>query len=125
MNYTKQVREYCKTHANELVDASVVRNDVFSDIPYKTLLKILNRLEDEGIIHSVSKGVYITGKKIASEERILSEYISNKNGMVVGYDLFNKIGLTIYQSEKIEIYTNKILSKQKKINNFFIKKGEY
>lgn len=36
-------------------------DSVFSDIPYKTLLKIFNRLEDEGIVYSVSKGIYRVG----------------------------------------------------------------
>lgn len=58
MNYTKQVREYCEQHNNSLIDISIVRDSVFNDIPYKTLLKIFNRLEDEGIVHTVSKGLY-------------------------------------------------------------------
>lgn len=47
MNYTKQVRDYCEKHANSLLDISIVKNGVFADIPYKTLLKIFNRLEGE------------------------------------------------------------------------------
>ena len=65
MNYTKQVREYCEKNANSLIDISIVRNSVFSDIPYKTLLKIFNRLEDEGgVVHNVSKGIYRIENKI-------------------------------------------------------------
>lgn len=58
MNYTKQVREYCDRHSNSIIDISIVRNSIFKDIPYKTLLKIFNRFEDEGIVHTVSKGFY-------------------------------------------------------------------
>ena len=61
MNYTNQVREYCGKHSKGLIDISVVRNTVFADIPYKTLLKIFNRLEEEGIVKTVSKGVYSIG----------------------------------------------------------------
>ena len=39
MNNTKQVREYFGKHSKGLIDISVVRNSVFADIPYKTLLK--------------------------------------------------------------------------------------
>lgn len=35
VNYTKQVREYCEKHANSLVDISIVRDNVFADVPYK------------------------------------------------------------------------------------------
>ena len=55
VSYTKQVREYCEKHANSLLDIYIVRDSVFADIPYKTLLKTFNRLEDDGIIHAVSK----------------------------------------------------------------------
>lgn len=103
MNYTKQVREYCGKHSKGLIDISVVRNTVFSDIPYKTLLKIFNRLEEEGIVKTVSKGVYSIGKKKIDERKILSDYTSNGKGMVVGYALYNKIGLTLYQDERIVI----------------------
>ena len=62
MNYTKQVREYCGMRNKGLIDISIVRNTVFADIPYKTLLEIFNRLEEEGIVKTVSKGVYSIGK---------------------------------------------------------------
>ena len=122
MNYTKQVREYCGKHSKGLIDISVVRNTVFADIPYKTLLKIFNRLEEEGIVKTVSKGVYSIGKKKIDERKILSDYTSNGKGMVVGYTLFNKIGLTLYQDERIVIYTNVIMTKQKSIGNLLLKK---
>ena len=125
MNYTKQVRECCGKHSKGLIDISVVRNTVFADIPYKTLLKIFNRLEEEGIVKTVSKGVYSIGKKKIDERKILSEYTSNGKGMIVGYALFNKIGLTLYQDERIVIYTNVITTKQKKYLQFVIKESRF
>ena len=122
MIYTKQAREYCGKSSKELIDISVVRNTVFADIPYKTLLKIFNRLEEEGIVKTVSKGVYSIGKKKIDERKILSDYTSNGKGMVVGYSLFNKIGLTLYQDERIVIYTNVIMTEQKSIGNLLLKK---
>lgn len=71
MNYTKKVREYCGKRRKGLIDISVVRNDVFADIPYKTLLKIFNRLEEEGLVTTVSKGVYSIGNKAIDERKII------------------------------------------------------
>ena len=71
---------------------------------------------------TVSKGVYSIGKKKIDEQKILSEYTSNGKGMIVGYALFSKIGLTLYQDERIVIYTNVITSKQKNICNLLLKK---
>lgn len=122
VNYTKQVREYCEKHANSLIDISIVRNSVFSDIPYKTLLKIFNRLEDESVVHTVSKGIYRVGNKITNSKDILYAYTKKGKGMVVGYMLFNNIGLTAYQDDKVEIYTNAIAKKRKTIGDFLLKK---
>lgn len=122
VNYTKQVREYCEKNANSLIDISIVRNSVFSDIPYKTLLKIFNRLEDEGVVHNVSKGIYRIENKITNGKDILNAYTQKGKGMVVGYTLFNNIGLTAYQDEKVEIYTNAIANKQKTIGDFLLKR---
>lgn len=122
MTYTKQVREYCDKHGKGLIDISVVQNSVFSDIPYKTLLKIFNRLEKEEIVITVSKGVYSIGKKAIDDRKILCEYADNGKGMIAGYALFNKLGLTIYQDEKIVIYTNATTTKKKNIGKFLLKK---
>lgn len=122
MNYTKQVREYCEKHANSLMDISIVRDSVFADIPYKTLLKIFNRLEEESIVHTVSKGIYRVGNKITNGKDILNVYTKKGKGMVVGYMLFNNIGLTTYQDGKVEIYTNAITNKQKTIGDFLLKR---
>lgn len=121
MNYTKKVREYCSTKTNSFIDISVVRNGIFTEIPYKTLLKIFNRLEDEGIVQTVSKGLYRIGNIAFNDKTILKAYTANGKGMVAGYALFNKIGLTAYTDDIIEIYTNKITSKQKTIGRFFLK----
>lgn len=122
MNYTKQVREYCEKRANSLVDISIVRDSVFVDIPYKTLLKIFSRFEDDGIVHTVSKGLYSVGNKILDGKRVLSQYTNNGRGMVVGYALFNSIGLTVTQEDRIVIFTNAIANKQKIIGDFLLKR---
>ncbi len=121
MNYTKQVRKYCEKHVNSLVDISIVRDSVFADIPYKTLLKIFNRLEYDGIVHTVSKGLYSVGNKEVNNKLILSRYTKNGKGMVAGYTLFNSIGLTATQEDRIVIFTNAIANKQKTIGNFLLK----
>lgn len=116
------IREYCSTKTNSFIDISVVRNGIFAEIPYKTLLKIFNRLEVEGIVQTVSKGLYRIGNKAFNDKTILKAYTANGKGRVAGYALFNKIGLTAYTDDIIEIYTNKITSKQKTIGKFSLKR---
>ena len=122
MNYTKFVREYCKNNSGAFFDVSKLKDAEFSEVPYKTLLKILNRLEEEGLLKPVSKGVYFIGEKQVDEELIFDEYVDDGKGMFVGYQLFNDVGISNYIACKIEIYTNNIKSKQKSVGQYFLKK---
>lgn len=96
MNYTKFVREYCKNNSGAFFDVSKLKNTEFSEVPYKTLLKILNRLEEEGLLNHVSKGVYFIGEKLVDEELIFDEYVDDGKGMFVGYQLFYEVGISNY-----------------------------
>ena len=116
------LREYCKKNNGAIFDVSKLKDTEFSEVPYKTLLKILNRLEEEGLLKPVSKGVYFIGEKPVDEELIFDEYVDNGKGMFVGYQLFNDVGISDYFDCKIEIYTNNIKSKQKSVGQYFLKK---
>lgn len=122
MNYTKFVREYCKNNSGAIFDVSKLKDTEFSEVPYKTLLKILNRLEKEGLLSTVSKGVYFIGEKPLDEELIFDEYIDDGKGMFVGYQLFNDVGISDYVDCKIEIYTNNIKAKQKSVGCYLLKR---
>ena len=124
MNYTKLIREYCKNNSGAIFDVSKLKDTEFAEVPYKTLLKILNRLEEEGLLSTVSKGVYFIGEKLVDEELIFDEYVDNGKGMFVGYQLFNDVGISDYFDCKIEIYTNNIKSKQKSVGQYFLKRVE-
>ena len=81
MTYIKQVREYCENHKGTIIDVSKVKDEEFAEIPYKTLLKILNRLEEEKLIFGISKGVYAIGKlNVQNEPDIVREYTENGKG---------------------------------------------
>ena len=122
MNYTKFVREYCRNNSGTFFDVSKLKDAEFSEVPYKTLLKILNRLEEEGLLKPVSKGVYFIGEKPVDEELVFDEYVDDGKGMFVGYQLFNDVGISNYFDFKIEIYTNNIKSKQKTIGQYLMKR---
>ena len=122
MNYTKFVREYCKNNSSTFFDVSKLKDTEFAEVPYKTLLKILNRLEEEGLLSTISKGVYFIGEKPVDEELIFDEYVDDGKGMFVGYQLFNDVGISDYVDRKIEIYTHNIKSKQKSVGQYFLKR---
>ena len=122
MNYTKLIREYCKNNSGAIFDVSKLKDTEFAEVPYKTLLKILNRIEEEGLLSTVSKGVYFIGEKPVDEELIFDEYIDDGKGMLVGYQLFNDVGISDYVDCKIEIYTNNIKAKQKSVGRYLLKR---
>ena len=56
LNYAKLVGEYGNSAV--IFDASKlkIKDTEFAEVSYKTLLKILNRLEEEGLLSDVSEG---------------------------------------------------------------------
>lgn len=86
------------------------------------MLKILNRLEEEGLLKPVSKGVYFIGEKPVDEESVFDEYVDDGKGMFVGYQLFYDVWISNYIDCKIEIYTNNIKSKQKSVGQYLLKR---
>ena len=79
MNYTKTLREFCIQNQGRLFDVQYEQNHRFSLIPYKTLLKILNRLEDEKIVSSIAKGVYIVNSDQHIDiDNAIKEYYHNQ-----------------------------------------------
>lgn len=116
MIYTKAVREYCLQNEGIVFDISKEYKDHFSMMPYKTFCKILGRLEEEGILVRESHGAYLTSKhKKTKKNQVVDYYTCDGHGILVGYSFYNQIGITDYKDKKVEIYTNLIDSKTKKI----------
>ena len=120
MNYTKTIREYCKTTPWKIFDVSYEMKDHFKMVPYKTLLKALNRLEEEGLLETVSKGVYLIKTGELVEDPILAHYASEGRGVVVGYAMYNRYGITDHTEKPIRVYTNAMETDTKNIGEDYI-----
>ena len=79
MNYTKTLREFFSQNQGHIFDVQYEQNHRFSLVPYKTLLKILNRLEKEEIVSSIAKGVYIVNsdQEIDIDKAIKEYYVDH------------------------------------------------
>ena len=112
MNYTKTIREYCLKNEGTIFDSKQMARDYFPMVPYKTFMKILNRLQDEGILSPVSKGVWLVDRHgsehIDTDAAILEQYAGGLRGMVVGYAMYNEIGVSTHKEETVRIYTKMI-----------------
>ena len=93
MTYTAAIRQYITEHQEELFDADYVRTQYFPTIEIKTFLKILDRLETEGLIKKISRGVYapprllkdIPNNPEALTNLVHNHYMNGTDGMALGY----------------------------------------
>lgn len=126
MNYTKTIRQFCAMNPDSLFDVSYMATDYFSMIPYKTLLRILNRLEEEEILLPVSKGVYyIKGEKEYNLDEAIKQYYVDKGcGMFVGYRMYNELKVSDHSDDTVEIYTSRIGTAHKNIGSYHLTKAD-
>lgn len=107
----------------DLFDVSYMKDKYFEMVPYKTLLKILNRLEEEKILTCVSKGVFLICKEDWTlNDAIEDRYVSGRRGMVSGYTMFNDLEITDYSPDYNEIYTNRLNVRFKTIGTYRLTK---
>lgn len=119
MNYTKTIRTYCLQNKGKIFDAGKMAEDYFSMVPYKTMMKVLNRLEEEEILQKVSKGVYfICDENTDIDDAIIGHYVGEKDGIIVGEKMWYQQGLINKEPDTIEIYTNKISQQHKNVGKY-------
>lgn len=115
MNYTKSIREYCLNNQGTAFDMSYEHEHHFSEVPYRTFCKILNRLEEEGILKTYSKGIYLISSNGADIDPVLSFYANDNTGVVIGYEMYNELGITNHNEKPIEVLTNAMETTTKNI----------
>ncbi|MGD9761718.1 MAG: hypothetical protein AB7U52_04770 [Candidatus Izemoplasmatales bacterium] len=122
MNYTKTLREFFTQNQGHIFDVQYEQNHRFSLVPYKTLLKILNRLEEEGIVSSIAKGVYIVNsdEELDIDKAIKDYYVDYFSGMMIGKAMYNYFDIGDQDEDIVEIYTNKIISNNKSIGKYHL-----
>ena len=117
MNYSKTIREYCLKNPGMVFDMSYERKNHFEMVPYKTFCKILSRLEEEGILKTYSKGVYLINSDKETEDPIIAFYANDNTGLVIGYTMYNDLGVSAHTEKPIVIYTNAMDTTTKNIGD--------
>jgi len=131
-SYSKQIEKATQKYRfNEIVVARKLYIDSFSSMPEMTFFKVLERLVSQGKIIRVSKGVYCKPKKTrfgeipAGENEIIRYYTGFKNsGMVIGYRLYNREGLTTQISKATKLYSNRLEQQNKTIGNVSVRRRD-
>lgn len=116
----------------KIIDSQKVYKEKFGTIDEQVFFKTLSRLEKKGDLKRISKGVYCKPKKsrfgvVASGENDIIEYLLGKKGdkgVVVGYKMYSKYGLTTQVGKTIEAYSNVIDQDKRKIRNVEVRKAK-
>ena len=92
--------------------------------------QIISRLCRNGEIERVSKGIYCRPKKtrfgtvLPSEREIVDLFTAGSNGVLVGYGLYNSLGVTTQISKRQTVYSSLAEEQLKQIGNVTIRKYE-
>jgi len=127
MNYNSEIEKRIERfNPNEIIVARKLYSEELSDIPEATFFKVLERMIKQNTLVRISKGVYCRPKKTrfgvitTNESEIIRYFTGNSNnGMVIGYRLYNRIGLTTQVPKTAEIYSN-LVSEDKKLSEIFL-----
>ncbi|MDO5401910.1 MAG: hypothetical protein Q4F11_00585 [Eubacteriales bacterium] len=134
MKYRDKLIEYFSgIDENSIVSANRLYEEHFARMTECSFFKALERLAKDGIIVRAGKGMYSPAVKeqaeckaesVSLEEAILNYYFgeNNDNGMYIGYQLYNKYGLTQVKKENIELFSNIIKKGSSHNGNVYVKK---
>jgi len=114
----------------KIIDSQKVYKEKFENVPEQVFFKTLSRLEKKGQISRITKGVYCKPKEsrfgmvISGESNILEHLLGkNKNkGVVIGYKMYSRYGLTTQVSKMVEVYSNVPYQERKVIRNVAARK---
>ena len=88
----------------------------------------ISRLSKAGEIERISKGIYCRPKKtrfgriLPSDREIVELFINQNNGVIVGYGLYNSLGITTQVSKRITAYSSLAEEHLKQIRNVIVHK---
>lgn len=113
---------------NEIIVANqLYRAELFS-MPETAFYKALERMTKSGKLVHLTKGLYYRPKESRfgripiSENEIIRFYLKHEEGVLVGYRLYNKKGLSTQISKQVMILSNSLSEEKKNIQNVCVKK---
>ena len=116
MNISSAIRQFILEHPDQIIDGNYLHRTLFPIVEYRTFLKIMSRLVNEGTIRTINRGVYapstLPDEKIG--KAIVSYYTNDAAGMIVGDALYYELDLIDKCPTRTEIYTNRVDSIKKK-----------
>ncbi len=123
--------EFRRVPENTLVMAGKMYREWFSEqMSEAAFAQAISRLCKSGEIQRISKGIYCRPKRTRfgmvppSEQEIVEQFTAEDNGVVIGYALYNALGVTTQVSKRIEAYSSITDEQLKQIGNVTIRKAD-
>lgn len=114
MSQTGVIKEYCTDHKGGLFDLGYLSKTIFKDIPLVNLRKYVTRLVENGMLHQISKGIFVIGdNELSNEVIILKHYFIDRyiiKGIPAKEYLLSTLELTSKENVDITIYSNETYS---------------
>lgn len=84
--------------------------------------KKLERMTKEGLVSSIARGVYYKGNIAPNRDDVIEYFTANDAGMVIGYALYNKLGISDFNSCSTTVLSSLIEKKSMHVGNIEVKK---
>ena len=117
-----------KEPMQQLIFASSLYQQISSEVSEALYYKILERMTKRGTLLRLARGIYYRplcnkfGTVPFGEKEILQHFVSNGKGVVIGYRLYNRLGLTTQVGKNAEAYTNLIEGEEKTVGSVHFRK---
>lgn len=115
-----------KINVHKIINASEFYEKYAGNINEPAFYKMLERMTKSGELVRLAKGLYYKPKVTnygvvpISDNEIINYYVKNRNGMVIGYLLFNSKGITTQISQRVEILSNRLTENKKQVANISV-----
>ncbi len=127
MKNSEKIAQYFDAQPDgTIIAANEMYEKAFSKMTQDAFFRMLERLAADGVIIRVAKGLYAKGSdKDKNVTDMLLNYLfgeENSEGMYIGYNLYNKYGISSVKKSTIELYSNVIKGKSFNVGNIKAKK---
>ena len=121
--------EFQNVPENTLIMAGKLYREKFAEqMNEAAFMQAISRLAKSGEIERISKGIYCRPKKsrfgtiLPSDQEIVDLFIRHNNGVIVGYGLYNSLGLTTQVSRRLNAYSSLVDEQLKQIGHVTVQK---
>ena len=128
-NRERILAEFQVVPKNTLIMTGKLYREKFSEqMSEAAFMQAICRLSKSGEIERISKGIYCMPKKtrfgtiLPSDREIVDLFTKQNNGVIVGYGLYNSLGVTPQVSKRLTAYSSLVDEQSKHIGNVVVQK---